>query len=153
MVSTSRETIPPDSPGVPYREEEPTVAAGEELLTLLGDPYTRCVIAAMGEQARTGTELIERTGVSKATVYRRLDELQDAGLVTTSIRIDPDGHHCKEYRRTVDGLSVSLDDSGIEVTVSERSDGSRDRSCDERLLRAGRSSSTSSSSSTGSTGT
>lgn len=68
-----------------------------ELLDLLGDEYTRRVLAAVADKPRTGREIIDATEVSKATVYRRLDDLQAAGLVESELRIDPNGHHCEQF--------------------------------------------------------
>jgi len=87
----------------------------EELLELLGDEYTRRVLEAVAEKPRTGREIIEAADVSKATAYRRLDELSDAGLVTSDIHIDPNGHHCKQFRAVLERATLELASESIET--------------------------------------
>ena len=96
-------------------ETEPTAA---ELLELLGDEYTRRVFEAVAECPRGGRAVAEAADVSRATAYRRLNELQDAGLVTSEHKIAPDGHHREQFVATASGVSVSLADGDIEATVS-----------------------------------
>jgi len=67
-----------------------------ELLDLLGDEYTRRVLESLVEQPRTGSEVVDAADVSKATAYRRLEELEAAGLVETTLRVDAGGYHCKQ---------------------------------------------------------
>lgn len=88
----------------------------ESLLQLIGDEYTQRVLAAFGDEAVTGRELIERAEVSKATAYRRLDDLQEVGLVESTLHIDPDGHHCEQYQLAVSELAVSFGADDFEVT-------------------------------------
>ena len=97
---------------------EETVAepvTSEELLELLGDEYTRRVLEAVAEKPRTGREIIETADVSKATAYRRLDELSEAGLVTSEIHIDPNGHHCKQFRAVLERATLELTPNSIET--------------------------------------
>lgn len=90
-------------------------AAG--LLDLLGDEYTRSVLRALVERPRTGSEVVEAADVSKATAYRRLDELQEAGLVETTTQIDRDGHHCKLFHAVVGRLAVEFGADGYDATL------------------------------------
>jgi predicted transcriptional regulator len=126
MASTHLSANPPESPvadGTEGREYD-----AESLLELLGDEYTQRVLAAIGDDAVTGSELIDRSGVSKATAYRRLDDLQDAGLVESALHIDPDGHHCEQYQLAVDQLEISFGPEGFDVTVDTgETDGLGDR--------------------------
>ena len=122
----SLETHPPKSPGNVYTEQtEPSEMDAEELLTLLGDSYTQRVLAALGDDALTGREIIERSDISKATVYRRLDELQDAGIVDSSLRLDPNGHHCEQYHVVADSLTVSLEADGFDAAVTQPDESGR----------------------------
>jgi len=114
----SLETHPPKSPSSVYTTESPEVDA-EELLTLLGDSYTQRVLAALGDDTLTGREIIEQAEISKATVYRRLDELQDAGIVEASLRLDPNGHHCEQYQIVAESLTVSIDGDGFDAAVTQ----------------------------------
>jgi predicted transcriptional regulator len=114
-------TCPPESPRNVYRnqrsqsgEQQPVPAT--EILELLGDEYTRRVLQAVVERPRTGREIIEAADVSKATAYRRLDELQEAGLVEAETKIDPDGHHRKQFCAVIERLDFEF--SGPEFTAT-----------------------------------
>ncbi|MFT4947774.1 MAG: putative transcriptional regulator, partial [Natronomonas sp.] len=78
------------------------------LLELLGDEYTRRVLAAVTEQPRCGNEVIDAADVSKATAYRRLGELEEAGLVDSEMVFDPDGHHHERFHAVVESIDIEL---------------------------------------------
>jgi DNA-binding transcriptional ArsR family regulator len=109
------------------RSESPV--SPEQLLELLGDEYTREVLAAVAEQPRTGSEVIEAASVSKATAYRRLDDLQSAGLVESSLLIDPDGHHREQFRAVFERAHLACDgglvDGDLELVSGDQSQGVR----------------------------
>jgi len=119
--STRLPTNPPTSPDstaatTSEQVPEQTVPA-DELLELLGDEYTYRVFEAVVEQSRTGRELIEATGASKATVYRRLDDLEEAGLVESTLDIASDGNHCKRFHAVVTAMQVSFDANGVSARL------------------------------------
>ncbi|SDZ78436.1 Helix-turn-helix domain-containing protein [Haloplanus vescus] len=89
-----------------------------ELFELFGDEYTRRVYYAIADQPRSGRSVAEAADVSRATAYRRLNELQDAGLVRTETMICDDGHHKERFEAVATSLAVSLDD-GISVDVAD----------------------------------
>lgn len=99
--------------------EEPTAhPTAAELLDLLGNEYTRRVFEAVSEQPRGGRAIAEAADVSRATAYRHLNELRDAGLVTSELRIGADGHHREEFIATARHLSISLEDGDLEAAVT-----------------------------------
>jgi len=89
-----------------------------ELLDLLGDEYTRRVYEAVAEQPLIGRAVAEAADVSRATAYRRLNDLREAGLVRTEMVISEDGHHRERFEAVAGSVSVSIDDGGIEAMVS-----------------------------------
>lgn len=112
---------PPESPVAvaadPSEESQEPTASPDELLALLGDEYTYRVFGAVVERARTGREIIETADVSKATVYRRLDRLEEAGLVETSMHVDTDGHHCKRFHAVVESIRIGFTDDGFTASI------------------------------------
>lgn len=83
----------------------------ETVLVTLDDPACRTLLDAMAEEAMTASELIATCDVPRSTTYRKLGQLTEAGLVEEHIRIDPNGKHASEYRRTFENLTISVDDS------------------------------------------
>jgi len=118
-------TNPPETPGgvAGTESEQPaqqTPADPDDLLELLGDEYTYRVFEAVVEEPRTGRELIEATGASKATVYRRLEELEEAGLVESTMNIASDGNHCKQFHTVVTAIEVSFDADGFSARLESK---------------------------------
>ncbi len=115
--STRLPTNPPETPDSaatsPSEQTPQQTVAADDLLELLGDEYTYRVFEAVVEQPRTGRELIEATGASKATVYRRLDDLEEAGLVESTINIASDGNHCKRFHAVVTAMQVTVGADGV----------------------------------------
>ena len=120
--STRHPDNPPEFPSTVSSQvseqtgHNPSVDA-DELLELLGDEYTYRVFETVVEQPRTGREIMDATGVSKATVYRRLEELEEAGLVESTLNIAEDGNHCKQFHAVVSSIQVRFDDDGFTASV------------------------------------
>jgi predicted transcriptional regulator len=109
-------TTPAEEPPETLQDSEPAVSS-EQLLELLGDEYTRQVLEAVAEQPRTGSEVVEAASVSKATVYRRLDDLQSAGLVESNLLVDPDGHHREQFHAVFEHAHLACDDGLADGTL------------------------------------
>ena len=101
----------------PRTESSDPAPSADELFDLLGDEYTRRVFEAVSETPRGGREIAEVTGVSRATVYRRLNDLEDAGLVASELAIADDGNHHERYEAVAESLSVGLDGGRIDAAV------------------------------------
>jgi DNA-binding transcriptional ArsR family regulator len=115
--STRLPTNPPTTPDsvastASEQSHQRTVEA-DELLELLGDEYTYRVFEAIVEEPRTGRELVDATDFSKPTVYRRLQDLEETGLVDSTMNIASDGNHCKQFHAVVSSLEVSFDADGV----------------------------------------
>jgi DNA-binding transcriptional ArsR family regulator len=125
-------TDPAESPPEPHARKRTQSEVRDsvppaELLELLGDEYTQRVLTALGDQVRTCQEIISATDVSKPTVYRRLGRLEEAGLVETTQRVDPDGHHCKQYHAVVEEIDVEFGSDGLRVAIETDSASARHR--------------------------
>lgn len=111
-------TPPPTLPPSHDQSADEGSVDPKELLRLLGDEYTRAVVDALGTESLPAREIATRAGVSRPTVYRRLDRLEAAGVVEPTMTIDPDGHHRQAFRITIDGLDVHLGDAGVSSSES-----------------------------------
>jgi len=97
----------------------------ETVVALFGDGYTRDILAAIRDEPRPAREIAAECDMSRPTVYRRLERLEAAGLVTEQRRLGESGHHCRLFRAAVEsvGLELGTDGFEVEVTASTRADG------------------------------
>jgi DNA-binding transcriptional ArsR family regulator len=89
-----------------------------EVVSLLSDEYAREVLRVLVAEPLSARDLVDRLDMSRATVYRRLDRLESAGVLESSLRIDPEGHHRKRYRVVVDRLQLSVETDGLRLEAS-----------------------------------
>lgn len=86
-----------------------------EALALLSDEHARRIVELLEADSLSAREISDRLDVSRATVYRRLDRLESAGLVESAVAYDSDGHHRQVFQPTVEELTVSIDRDGVTV--------------------------------------
>ena len=118
------QTVPPQlkqSRRAKQETEPHTSVETDELLSLFGDEYTRAVLEAVAETPLPGADIVDKTGFSKATVYRRLDRLESAGLVKSETMFDPDGHHRERFQITFERATCRFGPEGLEMTVHTNS--------------------------------
>lgn len=88
-----------------------------EVTTLLANPCAREILAQTARESVSADDLAERCEASLTTVYRQLERLQAAGLVTASVQFDSEGHHFDRYHASLDRVTIDLNDEGLSVTV------------------------------------
>ena len=99
----------------------------DELLALLDDEYARAILAELTTEPMSVSELCTACEMSDPTAYRRLNRLEAVNLVTEEQVLDPDGHHHKRYRATVEEVSVRFDNGEYIVSVTRTSTDPSDR--------------------------
>ncbi|MDQ2049314.1 winged helix-turn-helix domain-containing protein [Natronolimnohabitans sp. A-GB9] len=109
--------------------DENATSASEELLELLGDRYARRILLAIHEETLSAQRLAETTGISEPTIYRRLERLEQLGLVTSELLLDAGGNHYKQYRAVLERVTLRFDGDGLVVSVRTDCGGS-DLECD-----------------------
>lgn len=112
------------------QSQRDTAPASETVLETLGDEPTRAILEELSEPM-TANELSEACDIPLSTMYRKLDRLTEASLVTESTEIRRSGQHTTRYSRDFTDLTVWIDDDEQLVTAIERPDG--ERSADRRL--------------------
>ncbi|MDJ1432449.1 winged helix-turn-helix domain-containing protein [Halostagnicola sp. A-GB9-2] len=88
-----------------------------ETIELLADDHAREILQSLDETKRSAAEVVDRCDISRVTAYRRLNRLEDAGLVTAEIRPVADGNHCTVYANALDTLTLSVCADGFEGAV------------------------------------
>lgn len=95
----------------------------ESVLGALGGKYAARILAA-ADRPLSAQTLSETLDVPIATCYRRIDDLEEAGLLVCEGRETSDrGRRTKVYRRTIDGAILDLD-GGPTLRVDDSEEGS-----------------------------
>lgn len=94
----------------------------EEFVDLLGDEYVWAILAETREKPRSVETLSERCDVHSSTIYRRVERLQEAGLLESRQRLHPDGHHHRVFSACLRELRIRLDGDGITVEVDSQTE-------------------------------
>lgn len=92
-----------------------------EILDLLSDEYTRQLLHALSVKPHSASTLADRLDASRATVYRRLDDLDAAGLVESRVAINGDGHHRNRFHVAIDAIRLRFGDDGVESSPAATS--------------------------------
>jgi DNA-binding transcriptional ArsR family regulator len=112
----TRSRAEPQPPRSSRREDDECAVESTQLLALLGDECVLEILQTVSETAAPAREIAEEVGVSRTTVYRRLDRLEEVGLVEASMVYNPDGHHRQQYEVAVDRVRLDLCDGSLEVS-------------------------------------
>lgn len=118
MTQPSPESFPDEPSQEATTSDEPDRLSS--VLEVLGDRTSRRLLWLLGEAGgpMTARELAAVCDASLTSVYRKLDQLTEAGLVEEDAEVDPDGHRRSRYRPVVDQIEIGLGaDEGVEVRL------------------------------------
>jgi DNA-binding IclR family transcriptional regulator len=108
-------------------EETPDL---QVLLDALDDSDCRAIVTRIDEP-KTASEISDATDIPLSTVYRKLDALTEASLLSELTEVRSDGHHTTRYDLDFEEVSLSLtEDNEFEVTVSRPSQSAEERLAD-----------------------
>ena len=99
-------------------DAEPVDRSAEALLEVLGDEDSRAILRATMEKPRSVTELVEACQIPSATAYRKVDRLENLGLLTQRIRIDPGGRNRTTYVVEQPPVSVNISAKNDSLEIS-----------------------------------
>jgi predicted transcriptional regulator len=102
--------------GVPEDVEVTTVVG------LLDDDYARDILAVASERKCSAKELAEAVDASLPTVYRRVDDLVDAGLLVEETELRSDGNHHSVYVTTLSRVELELSEGTFEMQLERKTD-------------------------------
>lgn len=92
----------------------------DTITRLLGDECVQTILKETTQEPMSAAELTEACTASRATVYRRLNELTDHGLLVEQTRPDSAGHHHTVYAAGLDRVVIDFVDGEFKVTVTKR---------------------------------
>lgn len=109
--------VPADAATTEGKRRPASEVDTDAVLELLSDKYARQVLESLCDRPAAAPALAESMPASRATIYRRLNDLEAAGIVEAAVAVDPDGHHRKRYHLVVDDLQVRFGVDGIEIDL------------------------------------
>lgn len=109
-MSNSHHNTPAGTAGLSQSNAADQSVDTDELLALLGDEYTRTILSTVGEDSLPAREIANRSDISRATVYRRINRLEAAGVVEEVMSIHPEGQHRREFKIAHNHIELSLAD-------------------------------------------
>jgi DNA-binding transcriptional ArsR family regulator len=100
-------------------EAETDEGSTEELLDVLGDEHSRAILAAASDTPVSSKELTDLCDASPSTVYRRINDLLDRGLLDERVAFDGESKQTKVYETSFEHFDVSFDDGDCVVEPHE----------------------------------
>ena len=95
-----------------------TDAIDAPVLDALGDAKARRCCAALVGDSLSAQAIADVTGLSLPTIYRRLNTLQQAGLVESRTVTDPKGNHYQTFTTVATRIEVEVGD-GVRLRVDQ----------------------------------
>ena len=89
---------------------------------LLDDDYARDILAVASERKCSAKELADAIDASLPTVYRRVDDLVDAGLLVEETELRGDGNHHSVYVTTLSRVELELSEGNFEMQLETKTD-------------------------------
>lgn len=100
----------------------------QAVLDAVDDPAARTIITHL-EEPMTAQQLLDACDIPQSTLYRKLDLLSEASLITELPSIRSDGRHTTRYRVEFETIQFQLtDERELTVDIDRPS-----RTADERL--------------------
>jgi DNA-binding transcriptional ArsR family regulator len=88
------------------------------VLDALSDADCRSILEATGDRPLTVAELERACDLPRSTLYRKVEELADAGLLDERVRMREQGPHPRAYVRSVAAVEVCFSASGTRVRLA-----------------------------------
>ena len=90
----------------------------EEVFDILADDYCREILAHANDEPMSAQKLAQTLDAHHSTIYRRLERLEDLGLIVGQQRVDvEEGHHYTVYKTTLEEITVNLNNDQYSVRL------------------------------------
>lgn len=99
--------------GIPIDREEKI----EEILQIMADKYSRVLLRITQDCPKSALRISEETGIPISTVYRRVQKLQDVGVVRVSGEVTLEGKKRFLYQSKVKAISSKVAGEFINVEI------------------------------------
>lgn len=93
----------------------------QNLLSVIDDADCRVILEETSDDSLSARELSNICDIPLSTVYRKIHQLTETGLLQERTRLCRSGKHSSEYSRGMEKVVVSVDaDTGVQLQVSRR---------------------------------
>jgi len=100
-----------------------TLANPISVLDSLGDEYSARILSALTDEEMSAKGISDELGIPIATVYRRIEDLDDAGLIEFEGKaLTQDDKRVKVYRSYVDELRIRFEPDEPQVEMKRYSE-------------------------------
>lgn len=109
------------TPATATAEPEPALGRKERILEALGDRWSREILLMLNDAPRSAQEIQAAHRIPQSTLYRKLHELSEIGLVGVQRSvISGDGKRIELYRSLLDELRVEMRGARLRIDVRFR---------------------------------
>lgn len=92
------------------------------VLNAFGDPHCRNILVASIDSPISAATLADHLDISPPTVYKRLNQLLELGLLREYQRVGDDGTHFRVFEASLQRVEIEVDNAGYTVEVEHRRD-------------------------------
>jgi DNA-binding transcriptional ArsR family regulator len=110
-------------PVPPTHDPQPDVST---VLDALDDESCREILAVVGDDPLSASEIHEAAELPRSTTYRKLQMLAEAGLVDETLDIRRSGHHTSRYSRACANVVVGWGEEGLVANLVATDGGTDD---------------------------
>lgn len=90
---------------------------GTDVVNLLSDEYNKRILRYTREEPRSVSTISDLCDADPSTIYRRIDELEEYGLIEGQHQLDPGGHHYTVYRARLREVRIRLEADGFTIDI------------------------------------
>ena len=89
----------------------------DDIFDVLASEDVRRILVATSVRPMSAKELADICDRSLATIYRRIQAMEDYDLLSEELTRDPDGTQYNEYRSDLNEITISVDEGQLNVNI------------------------------------
>ena len=89
----------------------------DDIFDVLASEDVRRILVATSVRPMSAKELADICDRSLATIYRRVQAMEDYDLLSEELTRDPDGTQYNEYRSDLNEITINVDEGQLNVNI------------------------------------
>jgi predicted transcriptional regulator len=89
----------------------------DDIFDVLASDDVRRILVATSVRPMSAKELADICDRSLATIYRRVQAMEDYDLLSEELARDPDGTQYNEYKSDLNEITISVDEGRLNVSI------------------------------------